>query len=205
MAQSMTGLKRGKPSNAGRTAKGKRQPRSLGLTYAAIRHELKLSQPAMHVRLEAIRSEYVFPAPAARMAATSRANGSEQRKRDEQRRRSMVSRWEGPLGNPPFSVSHRYGLASRTYSGILDLTSLVYAELREAGQSPDPDEHLKRIYLLCSRIKRFAENADNIARQFRGTKAKYNLRHGPDDREAYSLHLELINAILGGFRATGRP
>jgi hypothetical protein len=119
-------------------------------TYAAVRHELKLSQPAMHLRLETIRSEYVFPAPAARQEAGSRASPSGQRKRNEQRRRSTVSRWEGPLGNPPFSISHRYGVASRTYSGILDLTSLIYAEFRDAGPSSDPAEHLERIQLLCS-------------------------------------------------------
>ena len=203
MAQSATGMKRGKPSRSARTAKSKRQPRSLGLTYAAVRRELGLSQPAMHRYLERIGSEYIFPAPVTRKTALALVSQAERRNRDRQRRGATVSRWEGPQGNPPFSVSHRYGVASRTYSGILDLTSLIYAELRDAGTSPDPTQHLECIRLLCSQMMRFAANARRLAEEYSKTRSKYNLKKLPDDGNIYFKHLDLINEILDAFRGKG--
>jgi hypothetical protein len=200
MTDLATGRERGKPSRAGGTGKDKRQPRSLGLTYAAVRHDLRLSQSAMHEHLEKIASEYVFPAPAPKRAAGARLRQSERRKQDTQRRRSAISRWERSLGNPPFSVSHRYGVASGTFSGVLDLTSLIYAELREAGSASNPTQHLQRIDELCSRIGRFSATARRLSRRFHEIKEKYNLDKAPDDPTARHKHLDLINAILDGFR-----
>jgi hypothetical protein len=198
----MTNLATGrKPGKRSRTSgKHKRQPRSLGLTYAAVRHDLGLSQPAMHEHLESIASEYRFPAPAPKKASGTRLRTSDRLKRDAQRRRSVISRWERSLGNPPFSVSYRYGAASHTFSGILDLTSLIYAELREAGSSPDPTRHLQSIEELCSRIARFASIARGLSRRFDEIKDTYELSKAPEDPTAKPKHLDLINAILNGFR-----
>lgn len=191
--------KRGRSGTTVGVIKNKRQPRSLGLTYAAVRSRLGLNQADMHAHLQAIRSDYPFP-KAARRKEPKKLSRSEREQRDRQRRHSMASRWEGPRGNPVFSVSHRYGVASQTYSGVLDLTSLVYAELRNAGQAADPAVHLENIHVLAAQLVSFAETIATAAKNFAQHRTEHRLDASLGDRDAYQLHLDLINLILDGFR-----
>ncbi len=45
---------------------------------------------------------------------------------------AKVSNWERARDNIPFSVQHRYGTLVKTYSGVLHLVSLFYANFRDA-------------------------------------------------------------------------
>jgi hypothetical protein len=122
-------------------------PRSLGVTLRAIRKQLGLSSSKMYERLKATESPYEFPISKSKVGTKNGQVGG-----------ATISTWETAQSNIPFSVQHRYGILSNSYSGIIHLVSLAYANIRDA-QSAVLDE--------TERHARIAEN-ERIVRGLRG-------------------------------------
>lgn len=175
--------------------RGKRQPRSLGMTYAAIRKKCGLSQAEMHRLLEAVQSEYPFPRSTNRERHRSR-------RQDEQRRRACVSLWESARGNPVFAVTHRYGVAAGAFSGVLDLASLAYAELRNSGAEKDPAPHIEELKRIAQGLDGLATRLQSICATYDAAKVKFCLEGDLNESSVVQEHLALILHIIDGFASS---
>lgn len=115
-------------------------PRSLGAVYEVIRIRLGLSQLEMFSRLEKAKSPYKLRAPK-KSSSKSSARSSDARR--AQTAISNISNWENSKHNVDFAVQHRYGVVSGTYSGVLHLISLFYANARDAADHTSRDKYLE--------------------------------------------------------------
>jgi hypothetical protein len=179
---------RGRPPAPNLQPGGKNQiPRSLGMVLRAIRRKRALDQDEMLELLNRTPSPYDL-----RKSRADRQNVNPG---------ATVSEWETAAHNLDFSIQHRYGLVSRTYSGVLHIVSLAYANLRDHG---DPIERDKRDVLK--------ENLD-LARglmhlsQFISSRTQKHARDNAEplhlaplgDGGADEQHLQLINEMLDAF------
>lgn len=114
---------------------------------------------------------------------------------------ATVSEWENAAHNLDFSVQHRYGLLSRTYSGVLHIVSLAYANLRDHS---DPNERAKRDVLkenldLARGLKHLSEFITSMTQEHARTDSGSFHLAALGDGRADEQHLQLINQMLDAF------
>lgn len=184
----MAGSKRGRgrPPAPNLQPGGRNQiPRSLGMVLRAIRRKRDLDQDEMLDLLNRTASPYEL-----RKSRRDRQNVNPG---------ATVSDWENAAHNLDFSLQHRYGLISKTYSGVLHIVSLAYANLRDYS---DPTEREKRDVL-----KENLDLAKGLMHLSKFITARTE-EHAGDDAglqrlaplgEADEQHLQLINDMLDAF------
>jgi hypothetical protein len=125
--------------------------------------------------------------------------------RQYKRPQQAVDGWEGPTGQPPFAVLHRYGQAADTFGAVLHLTSLFYAHFRDAGLNKEQaKENLAVITAIADGVIATAEQAKRDAETFKAVKKKYRFdedaeadtNNGPLNR----LRDDFINHLIDAFR-----
>jgi len=85
--------------------------------------EFSLSQKAMRQALDQVPSDFALNAAGERPA-------------------SQLTRWEMGKDNPPFAALHRYGTASGTRTGIMQVISLIFANWRDAANVAKGREYI---------------------------------------------------------------
>jgi hypothetical protein len=137
----------------------------------------------MIAALEAQPSEYALP-KAKKKQSEKNANVS-----------SRISRWETAKDNVPFSVQHRYGGIAGTYSGVLHLVSLFYANLRDVATAPEDPSKLQENLKIAQGLIQLSEaiianSLPNAQHERLSRLANYN----------DPIHLDLINEFLDAYR-----
>jgi hypothetical protein len=57
---------------------------------------------------------------------------------------ALISSWEVAASNIPFSIQHRYEVLSNTFSGVIHLVSLFYANVRDQSDPSISEEHKRK-------------------------------------------------------------
>ncbi len=123
-------------------------------------------------------------------------------------RDERVQTWESPKGQPTFAVLHRYGLAADVPTGLLHLTSLIYAHLREAGTHTKDErrKHLEFIVAIADSLIAFANDTKERVKSFdKHTCPTYRFdrnEHLDHDDELAADRSACINDLLDAFRTT---
>jgi len=112
---------------------------------------------------------------------------------------AVVSGWETAAQNLDFSVQHRYGLISRTYSGILHVVSLAYANMRDHADHGElaKGDTLNMNYDLANglvELSAFITSATSECARRRDFLGRLS-----SDGRSEEQHLDLINQMLDAF------
>lgn len=166
-------------------------PRSLGMTFEAVRLRTGLDQDAFADLLEATPSDFILPQPRKRKVG-----------REDSGAGPRVSNWERGAENVAFAYQHRYSTLARSLTGFMHLASLIYAQVRDAHGVGLPAEareaKLQFALQLADGITSFGQNARALVEQ---TVGGSDLDGDPDvDDDLKQRHLALINRLLDGHR-----
>ncbi len=166
-------------------------PRSLGSTLEAVRMVTGLDQDAFANLLEATPSEFLLPQPRRRKAG-----------REEGGAGPRISNWERGAENVSFAYQHRYSILARSLTGLLHLTSLLYAQVRDANAvgvaTEARDAKLQFALEVADGITSFGQGARAVLEEIVSAS---DLQGDPDlDDDLRLRHLALINRLLDGYR-----
>lgn len=160
-------------------------PRSFGLTLEAVRDELGWDQAKlMNMFKYEIESRYTI-----RDYRTADSG-----------KLDTVSKWESAQHEPPFGVQHRYGLASGTWSGVLHVISLIYADLRDATDAVEREDKLREILALADGLSSLANCARNMVRSYAASELKDQLAGRITDSEVRERHKLVVRSLLAAYR-----
>ncbi len=188
--------KSGRPRNSSEAGKSKKMmPFSLGMTFEAIRWRLGLDQGEMRDRLCNIPCEFILP---------------KSHKDDPSNPGQTVSNWERARNNVPFAVQFRYSVIADSYSGILHLISLLYANARDFSIREATDEEKQRILIenkeLADRLKRLSEFILALTNQLQDGTIVNKLHGDPDkDESVRTEHLRLIAEMIDAAKLALAP
>ncbi len=164
-------------------------PRSFGLTLEAIRDELGHDEATMlSVLLDRTDSPYWIK-DYSRVPKTMK---------------STVRDWETALRDPPFGIEHRFGLASKTWSGVLQLISLFDAELRDAGQLDVREAKLEAVRNVAAGLIRLATAVTDMADNYAALGLEQRLGGDLKDEQVRVRHKDLIRELLAIYRSSTR-
>lgn len=160
-------------------------PRSFGLTLEAVRDELGLDQAGMMLTL----LEYIDPEHPVREYS-----------REPDAMINCISGWETARTHPPFSIQYRYGRVSETWSGVLHLISLFYADLRDASDPTERDAKLSRVHEVADRLIALAQHAKAMAVDFEHGDYERTLGGEITDADVRERHKPVIRELLAAYR-----
>lgn len=182
--------KPGRPAAPNPKVGGKNKiPRSLGMVLRAIRRRRRLDQDEMMALLDATESPYRL----------------QKERKDSQNKNpsSVISKWENAQSNLDFAVQHRYGLISETFSGVLHIVSLAYANLRDycdPNYSERPKhELLNENFDLVQGLVCLSNCISAKSKEIADGRAAESYLAPIDNRGIDEPHYVAINAMLDAF------